>query len=210
MANLIETMRRLGPGGLSPDQFIKTLYRTLLLREPEEPDVPYWRKALTNGKGPEFVLNEFLRSAEFRNKLQFLVDMHPYDTAPAQTIEAEVGDVDLKRLWDHVAKTWSKLGAEEPYLSVLTDPRYRRDVMLNGQAIEAFYSTGAGDLARLEKWLSRNHVSIEPDGLCVEYGCGVGRCTEWLARRFHRVRAIDVSWDHLALAMRRAQDFSSR
>ena len=34
----------------------------------------------------------------------------------------------------------------------------------------------------------------------MEYGCGVGRCTVWLARRFRRVVAFDISQPHLDAA----------
>ncbi len=96
-----------------------------------------------------------------------------------------------------------QLGLEDPYYSVLTDPRWRGHA--EADLIEDFYSTGAGDLQRLESWLARNRVYVNWDGLCAEYGCGVGRFTEWLAKKFNSVLALDVSASHLDLATRRAE-----
>jgi len=71
--------------------------------------------------------------------------------------------------------------------------------------LNAFYATGSRDLARMDKWLERSRVSLPETGVCAEYGCGVGRCAVWLAKRFARVVAFDVSEPHLRLAMARAE-----
>ena len=60
-------------------------------------------------------------------------------------------------------------------------------------------------MARLDKWLARNQLSLPANGTCAEYGCGVGRCTIWLAKRLSRVIAFDISEPHLRLAQARAE-----
>jgi SAM-dependent methyltransferase len=55
-------------------------------------------------------------------------------------------------------------------------------------------------LARLEAWLARNSVVAGPEAVCAEYGCGVGRATHCLARRFRRVIAFDISEPHIRAA----------
>ena len=59
-------------------------------------------------------------------------------------------------------------------------------------------------MARFDAWLARNDVTTHRKGACVEFGCGVGRCTIWLARRYEHVVALDVSEPHLALAREKA------
>jgi 2-polyprenyl-3-methyl-5-hydroxy-6-metoxy-1,4-benzoquinol methylase len=71
--------------------------------------------------------------------------------------------------------------------------------------VEAFYATGRQAVYRIDKWLERNRLSLPTNGTCVEYGCGVGRCTVWLARRFAHVLALDISEPHLRLAQERAK-----
>ncbi len=111
----------------------------------------------------------------------------------------------MQKLWDHVERTWTQLGGEEPYFSVLTDPRFKAESLSGPADIEAFYATGQGDVERVESWLARNGLAMKAGGVCAEYGCGVGRCTEWLARRFAGVVAMDISANHLAMAERRAK-----
>jgi hypothetical protein len=41
-----------------------------------------------------------------------------------------------------------------------------------------------------DAWLRRNSLELRADTVCAEYGCGVGRLTQWLAKRFRRVLAF--------------------
>jgi SAM-dependent methyltransferase len=185
------------------DETIGALYRAMLLREPEVGALAHWRAPLEK-LGIEHVVGEFLRSSEFADKIDRFISLYPYDLAAAQEIETEIGSQFLAQLWDRVAQTWTKLGDDQPYFSVLTDPQW---LGLTEQGrVEAFYATGESDLRRLEAWLARNRVTVDPGGVCIEYGCGVGRCTEWLAQVFREIVALDVSPSHLELARRRAQD----
>lgn len=51
-------------------QYIETLYRTFMGREPEVGGVSYWKNLLTNGTSREHVLNGFADSAEFKGIMQ--------------------------------------------------------------------------------------------------------------------------------------------
>ena len=147
----------------TPDinQTITSLYRAVLLREPEDGAIDYWGSTLER-HGIAFVLNQFLRSAEFAGKIGQFVDLYPFDQAPAQTIETTIDAETMARLWDRVSRIWTKLGHDDPYFSVLSDPRWHG--LSESDRIEAFYLTGAGDLQRLEAWLSRNKLSVASDG----------------------------------------------
>src|SRR3954453_2968295 len=60
-----------------------------------------------------------------------------------------------------------------------------------------FWEMGREDLDRL---LGAVDVVLEPDGVVVEIGCGVGRLTRVLAGRALSVKALDVSSEMLAIA----------
>ena len=194
---------------LTIDGLIQIFYRTLLLREPEEGGIDNWRPIM-EAEGVEFVLRAFLKSSEFISKLDQFADLLPFDQAPRQIIETEIDAEAMTRLWERVAKTWTKLGQEDPYYSVLTDPQWHG--VSAHDRLESFYATGAGDLGRLAAWLQRNGLSMDDHKICLEYGCGVGRFTEHLAQKFRHVVAIDVSPAHLDLAKKRgeARKISSR
>jgi SAM-dependent methyltransferase len=115
-------------------------------------------------------------------------------------IDLDPAPQQMARLWAHVGATWACLGQEDPYWSVLTDPRFRIANMSDAAVLEQFYTSGQGDLKRLDAWLRRNGLALRSDMVCAEYGCGVGRLTGWLARRCKRVRAFDISPTHLARA----------
>ena len=83
---------------------------------------------------------------------------------------------------------------------MLADPKYKtsdRDV------IEEFYATGAYDAGYLDGFLERNSVRLPEQAVVAEFGCGVGRVTRWLARKYARVLAFDVSAPHLRAARER-------
>ena len=177
----------------------------MLQREPEELAVAHWRNQLLNTNDVRALIEDFLHSPEFIAKVFSIANIFPYDRAPYQHIEAQVGDDIANKLWLHIEDTWSRLGNEDPYFSVLTDPRYRKAAISDNSVIEAFYESGRGDWERVERWLERNAVSLNQNAVVLEYGCGVGRFTEWLARRFASVVAMDISSGHLALAAKRAK-----
>ena len=73
--------------------------------------------------------------------------------------------------------------------------------------MEAFYRTGADDVAILEAFFQRAGHDLRQDvSRVLELGCGVGRVTEHFARTVSSVEALDVSSAHLALAQARMQD----
>jgi SAM-dependent methyltransferase len=60
-----------------------------------------------------------------------------------------------------------------------------------------FYQSGKPDVERLFKTFERNRVDASGFTTCLEYGCGLGRVTRWLADRFASVTACDISASHL-------------
>jgi hypothetical protein len=190
---------------IEPEQFVTALYRAAFGREPDEPGLFAHVNALRQGASPEEIAGNFLQASEFRSRIPGLVQSYPLDEAAPMPVELVPAAAQERLLWEHVARTWANLGATEPYWSVLADPRWKASRMAEADILDAFYDTGRTTLQRLDRWLARSHVSIPSTCTCAEYGCGVGRCTIWLARRYARVIAFDISEPHLALAQARAR-----
>lgn len=96
---------------------------------------------------------------------------------------------------DYVRRTYEHLGRTDPLYAVLTHREFRG----NRWDPEAFFRTGEqevqelfDDLGQLRRNPSRGHA--------LDFGCGVGRLSQALARRFERVTAVDISQSMLAKA----------
>jgi SAM-dependent methyltransferase len=187
------------------DTLIKALYRGFLRRVPEDSDLLHWREQLRDLDNLGAVIESFLNSQEFRARHPTFSNPYEHDGSPRQHVESEVDENLLNAIWSHIESTWSKLGSDDPYYSVLTNPRYRRTAKPDAGVLEEFYNSGRGDVERLEKWSARNGLLLNRNSVVAEYGCGVGRVTQWLAHRFSSVLAIDISRNHLDLAAARAK-----
>jgi SAM-dependent methyltransferase len=186
---------------LRPEELVTAAYRALLRREPDSGGLKSYSDALRNGQEITWLLQSLVRSEEFglnQSTSSFLLD-----SALPMKVQTDTTTEERRALWDHIALVWSNLGRVDPYWSVLTDDRWRAKNMREEAAIEAFYTTGQADLLRLEAWLRRNSLELNPDAVCAEYGCGVGRLTQWLATRFRHVLAFDISEPHLEAARER-------
>ncbi|RBP08538.1 uncharacterized protein DUF4214 [Roseiarcus fermentans] len=186
-------------------QFVTALYTGILGRGPDEKGLASNAARVENGAPPAEVARSFVQSAEFLKKFAAKINWRPLDSAKPLPIELAVTPDDGRRLWDRVESVWSKLGAEEPYYSLVPNPRWKSGEMTGGKNLDAFYATGLADMQRFDAWLARNGVSTDGAATCVELGCGVGRSTIWLARRFQRVVALDVSAPLLDLARKKAE-----
>jgi SAM-dependent methyltransferase len=171
-------------------------YRVLLDRDPEGDAAIAERVA--RWAGLPALRDELLESDEFRSR-------HPRQPFPALLgneppleVEAEPDAADLRRLFDHVQATWQHLGEADPHWSVLTAEHYRADRI--AEHADRFYESGRGDVARLLATLDRNGVDARGLGRVLEFGCGVGRLTRWLAEAFRHVHGVDISRAHLAHA----------
>jgi len=171
-------------------------YRLLLGREPENAAVV---AANARASSYEALLANFLASEEHVRRAP------PHFTslaaAPAPRIDVDVAPTALAAMFERIRAEWSNLGDVDPYWSVLTDETYR------GQAIgeaerRAFYESGHAAAATIDAFADRCDVAVSRDWDCLEFGCGVGRVTIPLARRFRRVIAVDVSAGNLELCRR--------
>jgi 2-polyprenyl-3-methyl-5-hydroxy-6-metoxy-1,4-benzoquinol methylase len=146
-------------------------------------------------------MREFVHSAEFR--LHQLAPGgplgNPFDGLPSNPIQFDLSAEQRESLWRRIGQAWSHFGREDPYFSVLTSDEFHLENM-SAAAIERFYNSGEADVQRAENFLARHGRELPKDGICADYGCGLGRMTLWLAQRCKRVLAIDVSEAHLNIA----------
>lgn len=112
--------------------------------------------------------------------------------------EPEVAHPLLMRLLAHAEERRDYLGRTEPYWSMLTAREFRSDTIASTK--DAFYATGAPDVALFQAAAERCGVLLPWYGTCFELGCGVGRITPWLSEIFDHVIGADISPSHLALA----------
>ena len=201
-------MLRKRDAAFDPYQIVRAFYRGLLGREAEQKGLDSHAGRLRMGYALESLLRDFTQSDEYKAVLGR--SSFPMDGAPPMPVETTCEWDESSAIWSHIASVWSEYGHTEPYWSVVTDDRWRAANMSDERALDEFYDTGGAERERLDAWLSRNAVSCGSNAVCAEYGCGVGRVTLFLARRFRSVIALDVSETHLEAARRRLRERNIR
>lgn len=171
-------------------------YRLLLDRAPESEAAV--AKALGYGTMVR-LRHAFITSNEYRRKnpLSAKLNNLPLDL-PRLSVESELAGADRDRLFEHIKAKWTKLGAEKPHWSVLSNPMFEGTI--TPQAEAQFYATGVGELKEVEALLARAGRTIGDFADMVEYGCGLGRMTLQFARAVPEVTGLDISTAHLDLA----------
>jgi SAM-dependent methyltransferase len=111
-------------------------------------------------------------------------------------IQTDVTPEQLDSLFERTARQWIELGKTEPYWSVLTSDIYKSATFANHK--NEFYDTGRTSDSIIDIFFQRANRGFAGE-CCLELGCGVGRTTRFLAERFRKVIAIDVSAGNLDL-----------
>lgn len=94
------------------------------------------------------------------------------------------------------SENWDRLAKFDAMWAVLSDA-----TKIGGKwDPQEFFATGEDVLARL-KSIEALGARIT-DGVAVDFGCGLGRVSQWLAKRFARVVGVDISPHMLELAER--------
>ncbi len=83
---------------------------------------------------------------------------------------------------------WRKWGETDPYFAVLTSSRYR-----NRANTKDFFQTGEDHFGRVRTNYQRLGISLDADGIALDFGCGVGRVLRPLCEYFKRAAGLDVS-----------------
>jgi SAM-dependent methyltransferase len=101
--------------------------------------------------------------------------------------------MDLQELQSH----WNEFGLRDPLWAVVTSPEFRGGLWDETE----FFRRGEREIADLFADLSA--LGISPRRwLALDFGCGVGRLTQPLCRRFLRVHGVDIAPSMLAVARR--------
>jgi SAM-dependent methyltransferase len=87
----------------------------------------------------------------------------------------------LRRHWDALARA-------DPFFAVLTEPGKEG----NRWPVQEFFATGDREVERDVQRLRALDPGL-PGGSALDFGCGVGRLTQGLARYFGRVTGVDIS-----------------
>ncbi|MEO7648497.1 MAG: class I SAM-dependent methyltransferase [Gemmatimonadaceae bacterium] len=92
-------------------------------------------------------------------------------------------------------KQWEKFGKDDPMRAVITD-------LAEGDHSwdpADFFQTGRDDIDRVMQMLAARGIAFER-GRALDFGCGVGRLTQALARHFDEAVGVDISEPMLAAA----------
>lgn len=198
--------RRFGPSpaapaaSLSPDAVVWA-YRLFLDRDPESQAMV--ADKLARNKDTRQLRQEFLQADEYRQNNTSVSIPSLTGFEPPQSIEEIHDPAELHALLSHIQAAWHHLGETEPHWSVLSSEEFKQANIDN--TLQNFYESGQHDVLRLIKTLERNGIDPSAIKTCLEYGCGLGRVTCWLARTFESVDAFDISRPHL----HGAQDYLS-
>jgi len=175
-------------------------YRFLLGREPESEEAIRAHLGVRNELHLARVLMD---SREFASKkAQLCVQRTVQPELSTIEVESAATPDELARCLTKIKSSWSHLGSVTPHFSVLTDPQFLPE-NIDG-TIETFWKSGELEADQAIRTLERHGLSGAATKTCVEYGCGVGRVTTGLSRRFKSVHAYDISAAHLELASSRA------
>ena len=183
-------------------------YRLIMGREPE--NVTVVRNHARNFQSLADLRTDFMNSREFHEILQRPVSVSQNPGVktlrwPAEMVEVDVPPTVLERMIARIEGEFLALGRTEPHWSVLTADRYRSENIHEHE--EEFYASGAEPVDDLLTAADRCTVDLTRLQSCFELGCGLGRSTIWLARKFGQVIGGDISAAHLEHARRSAARF---
>lgn len=182
------------PMGL-PSEAVRWGYRLFLDREAEEGAIQEKRRAFST---PGDLRRYFIDQPEFREQIAPRRVPPLSGVEPPMEIEDVTSEADLHRLFEHIQATWQHLGEDEPHWSVLTSDMFLKNNLENTR--QKFYDSGRWDADRFFGSMTRNRIDASKLKTCLELGCGVGRITSWLTKRFDAVVGYDISNAHLQVA----------
>lgn len=170
-------------------------YRMILGREPESDAVI--NEKLNGCNSIDKLRAEMLTCTEFNNKQQKNIEKEKSVIfTKYNNIEFTVSEDILKKMFLRISDEWEKLGNEEPYWSILTSDKFKSKTI--NANIDFFNASGKKNASLIDVFCQRSGIQV-PSGVCLELGCGVGRVTQFLAQRFEKVIAVDVSTGNMEI-----------
>jgi SAM-dependent methyltransferase len=183
------------PEGLTPEAVVWA-YRLFLDREPENQEVVDYK--LKNFTNIHELRREFMHSYEFKKNNPIFHSPALSGDEPPMLIEDSCSDVDLQTLFSHIQDAWQYLGETEPHWSVWTSDEFHQSDIHTMKNV--FYDSGRKNVINFFRALERNGIDYTSFKLCLDYGCGLGRVTYWLSKKFEKVFGYDISQSHLLIA----------
>lgn len=124
----------------------------------------------------------------------YSVIMRHHNALPLD-IETHVDQKTFDLLQSKVEDTWSRLGHEDAYWSVLTDEQFRKEKNPSGNP--NFFKQCESDVISLDASLKRVGTCLSDIDTAIDFGCGVGRLSIALAKKVGHVSGVDISTPHL-------------
>lgn len=90
---------------------------------------------------------------------------------------------------EHIRRTYEAWGSDDPFYAVLT----AHDKKGGGWDPEAFFARGRQEVDGAMADLEELGLAPPEDGRALDFGCGVGRLSQALARHVGRVVGVDIS-----------------
>lgn len=171
-------------------------FRFLLDRPPTEGEAREWMAAPFDALRPSLMATDAFRTGLPAHAVQMPLDL------PLPSIIWQTDTATAAALLARVQARWTRLGEERPFWSIDTRPEFAPDqIAINRPSFDASGKTDLDvDLAMLARY-GHGPATLKR---VFEFGCGVGRITQHLARSFASVGACDVSPPHLGLARQAA------
>ena len=181
-------------------------YRFFLGREPESEDAI---RAHLGARNELQLAQALIGSPEFAPKRRQLFATRSEEVRELGILEidCEASPSELAECLAKIKECWSHLGDVAPHFSVLTDNQFLPENL--GNNVDNFWISGQAEADQVIRTLKRHGFSGLSHKTCVEYGCGVGRVTTGLSRRFKRIDGYDISSSHLQLARQRASEIAA-
>jgi len=96
-----------------------------------------------------------------------------------------------------IKTNWEEFARRDPLWSILPYPQ-KKD---NRWKIEELFATGEVEIKAIMEYITKLNIKIGKDK-ALDFGCGVGRLTQALARYFNNCYGVDISQGMLNLANR--------
>lgn len=98
-------------------------------------------------------------------------------------------------------KEWEGNAEADALWVILTDPKYYG----RKWDLEKFFATGEEEIQRVFNFMERESITL-PSGSFLDFGCGVGRVSRALQKRFEQGYGVDISEKMIELARRYVPD----
>ncbi len=89
---------------------------------------------------------------------------------------------------DELQRHWNEWGRRDPYWAIISRPDRRG----NRWDLDEFLRTGVDEIDALLAWLEELDVPVRLER-ALDFGCGVGRLTQGLARKFAMCDGVDIA-----------------